>query len=215
MTYRTIGVMTVLGVVAGGALAEEILQIDTNNLGFQSLDEVGGAVPFDGESHTGAVSISFINESQINGVLIKDSPFGPFVPQGDFVGTLTDASFEITLDGGLVTGGSFFIEVDGADTYAGTIGASGGVDDTQTGFAIDGLTFGGTFSDDNFGGVDVSDWFNAQGFGNNLEGSFLAFKINPDDSGAGIADVDSFVIVPAPAAGVVLLAGLVAVRRRR
>lgn len=216
MTYRTTAVVAILGAFgASTALAEKILQIDTNDMAFQSLNDAGDAAPFDGESHTGAVSITKIDASEANAVLIKDSPFGPFVPQGDFVGILGDITFDITLDSGLVTGGSFSIELTSGDTYAGTIGASGHVDATQTGFTIDGLTLAGAFSGDDFGGVDVTEWFDAQGIGTNLEGSFLAFKINPDDTGAAIADIDSFVIVPAPAAGVVLLAGLVGMRRRR
>lgn len=216
MTIRTTAVVALLTAFGSStALAEKILQIDTNDMAFQSLDEVGAPVPFDGESHTGAVSITKILESEANAVLIKDSPFGPFIPQGGFSGVLTDITFDITLDGGMVTGGSFSIDLDTGDTYAGMIGASGHVDDTQTGFTIDGITFSGAFTDADFAGVDITDWFNAQGIGTNLEGSFLAFKINPDDTGAAIVDVDSFVIVPAPAASLVLLAGLAGMRRRR
>jgi len=220
MTNRIMIAVALSGLGAGTASAEKIMQIDMNDMSFQSLDEAGAPAPFGGESHTGAVEITFNAQSQIKAVLIKDQPFGPFVPQDDFNGILTDITYTISLDAGLVTGGSFAVDVDGGeggggDTYEGLIGASGHVDGTQTGFSIDGISLSGAFSDPDFGGVDATDWFAAQGVGDNLEGSFLAFKINPDEAGAGISDVDAFVVVPAPAGAIVLLAGLVGARRRR
>jgi len=59
--------------------------------------------------------ITFNAQSQIKAVLIKDQPFGPFVPQDDFNGILTDITYTISLDAGLVTGGSFAVDVDGGE----------------------------------------------------------------------------------------------------
>jgi hypothetical protein len=84
------------------------------------------------------------------------------------------------------------------------------------GFTIEGLTTGGHFSDGTFGTVDISDFFAGQQ-GGGLNGSFLSFRINPDATGTGFADVDAFVSnVPTPGTvGCLAVGALVALPRRK
>lgn len=205
--------------MAGSAAmaADPILQFDLNGLGYQALNSAGGASAFGGTSHTGSLVIfDSPPVSSLNGVLINANPPGPFVNQ-NFNGVLTDFLGTINMVGGTVTGGSVSIQVNGGggdpDTYTALIVPNSGTvrPFIGGGFTVEGLTFQGAFDDAVFGNVDVTTWFTSV-----LTGSFLQFNFIPTPAGSGFADMDIFVVAPAPGslAGLAV-AGLFAARRRR
>lgn len=198
------------------------LQFDINNLGFQSFNGAGQASAFGGLTHTGRLDLFDVPAlTELLAVSLRTG-VGPYVVQPGFTGVLTDMSMSIILTAGDVTGGSLSFDVNGGpggggDRYSANIGLGGEVTTyVGGGFKIDGLSLAGRFSDANFAGVPIADFFAAQG-GSFLPGDFLTFKIQPNATGAGNADTDIFVTnVPAPGSIACLgLAGLVCVRRRR
>jgi hypothetical protein len=208
----------VAGLAASVSAQVRTMQFDVNSLAFQAFagpNGTGGAAPFAGLTHTGSLVLQDQAAlSVLNDIAMQTGGIGnPFLPQS-FTGSLTDASVIINLSGGSVTGGTLMMEVGGSDTYSTTIGASGNVTTyVGGGFKIEGLTSGGTLTDADFAGVAVPDFFAQSG---SLAGSFLNFRIQPDAQGAGNADIDIFVTVPAPGSLALLgLGGLAAVRRRR
>jgi len=198
-----------LAAIAGAATAEatQVLQIDVN-----SLTATAGA-GF-GTGYTGTVDLTTNANSELAGILISGAGQA-------FSGELDSFAGSISLNNGMVDGGSFTVSVLEADmvtinTYTASIVSGEGQVNTQAGqgFSIDGLTFQGAFTSATFAGVDVSDWFNTQP----LSGSFIQFAFNPDAQGVDSdSDVDIFVAVPLPAGGAMAfagLAGLASVRRR-
>lgn len=218
------------GLAIGGAsasLATVTLQIDVNGLSAQSKDSGGANVAFGGVTHTGSVAMSNDGNSVVNSVgIVTGSSFAAAANGwtiNSFIGS-------ILLSGGLVTGGSVYLEVtDGTftDSFSATIAdtsASANPGKVETfaggGFTIDGLIFSGTFvdggADSKFAGYDVSQFLVSNGL---LTGSFLNFVFNPDGSGLDAnSDMDLFVVIPLPtSAGLASLglAGLAGTRRRR
>lgn len=195
--------------LAAPAMAQ-VLQFDVNTISYTILDGSGAPAAFGGEMHTGAVELS-LGRGRLPAVLIQDNPpSGPFELQMGFTGTLTGFDARLNLNNGEVTGGSLRLEVDSGDIYEANIDAIGNVEELLSGgFTIDYGTSGGSFSDLDFAGVDVSRWS-----GSDLPGLGLLFRFNPT-SPMGTADTDIFVI-PAPASVALLgLAGLAVARRRR
>lgn len=216
---RKIGFISIaaLGCAAIGvdsAQAVQVLQLDVNSITAQAQDAGGANVAFGGTTHTGSLEMGVDGNAELNDILLNGTSIGPAAGW-----SLSDYDGTIDLNNGMVTGGSFTVEVsDGVstDTYmADIVSGSGMVTTGATGFAIDGLTFNGFFSGSTFAGVDVSDWFTEQP----LQGSFLEFAFNPDAAGLdNDANVDIFVPVPLPtpaAMGAAGLIGLAGLRRRR
>ena len=208
--------------VASVATATQTLQMDLNGLEFQVKDASGANSAFGGLTHTGSVDLAFSTTwSQLVAILIRDGDSNPFVDMG-FNGTLVNFTGNIDLNAGMVTGGNLDVDI-GSDHYTTTlVDGSGNVDlYAGGGFTIDSRTFDGAFTDAMFGNVDVTDWFMAQGVGHALQGSLLQFNFDPNASGAGFADMDLFVVVPLPPAGLAGmatlagLAGIGYIRRRR
>ena len=206
---------TVLAAACGVASAQNVLQLDINGMGVQARDSAGVASAFGGTSHTGSVQLFFVPAiTGIAEVALRVPP-GPFLNQ-NFNGSLTSLVGTINLVNGFVMGGSLNVGVNGAgpdpDSYNTLIVPNSGQVKTFVGggFTIEGLTFNGLFDDASFGNVNVA------GFGAPLPGSFLQFNFAPAANGAGFADVDVFVVAPAPGTlGLIAGAGLLAARRRR
>lgn len=209
--------LVALSAAAGARAQNPILQLDLNGLGIHSRDSAGALVGFGGLTHTGSVEIFFAPAvSSLVGVFINPNPPGSFIDQG-FNGALTNIVGVISLVNGSVTGGSLSVEVNGAsadpDFYSALIVPNVGAVHTFVGggFTIEGLTFQGLFDDPSFGNVNVAPWMAGA-----LNGSFLQFNFSPNASGSGFADIDAFVVAPAPGSLVALAAGgLVLARRRR
>jgi uncharacterized protein (TIGR03382 family) len=193
-----------------------MMQMDINALSFQAMG-AAGPTAFGGLTHTGSLVLQeTLPTTILQDIAIQTGGIGnPFLSQS-FTGGLTDALFTINLNNGNVTGGSLMVHV-GSDMYTANIAPGGSVTTyVGGGFKIDALTLGGMFTDNNFAGVPIADFFAAQG-GGGLPGSFLNFRIIPNASGAGNADIDLFVSnIPAPGTAALLaMGGLVAFRRRR
>lgn len=213
--------LAAIGLSGSMAAADSTLQFDINAFAFQVRDGMGNNSPFAGLNHTGSVNFAAGANTQLD-LATRIGDGNPFIDQG-FSGSVSGFSGSIQLVNGVVSGGSLNLQVNGgADSYAASIVAGSGDVDTFAGggFTIDGLTFAGTLSDALFGNVDVSTWFNS---GNGaLTGSYLQFNFNPNAvTGAGFADMDAFVTVPLPTAGLAGMSGLAglmgvgALRRRR
>lgn len=219
MNGRNVAAVAAVGLAASVASATTTLQFDINQLGVQARNSSGGNSPFGGVTHTGSVHLSM--GPTILLAILRNSGAG-FADQ-HFSGSLTGLTGDINTVNGAVTGGSLSWTVNSGDTYSARIAAdSGHIAHTSSngGFTIDGLTFDGRFTDGSFGNVDVSDFFNRQG-ANGLGGSYLNFNFTLNQQGHGTADMDAFVTVPLPPAGLAGLGGLGAVaglsafRRRR
>ena len=209
----------VIASVASIASATPVLQFDVNSFGAQARNAANANVPFGGTTHTGNVQFS-LGSGVLNGIFIQTVQFGPFNNAGFAGSTLTGFTGQVNLNNGAVTGGSITMTISNGDSY--TCGITPGTGSVTTfvggGFKIEALTRQGFFNDAQFGNVNVSPWFNAQGAGG-LLGSLLQFNFNPNASGAASSDMDLFVdVVPLPAAGwmgLATLAGFAVVRRVR
>lgn len=208
--------------LAGAAAsATPVLQFDVNQFGIQAQNAANVNVPFGGLTHTGRLLFT-APAGTLNGIFIQSIPSGPFNNAGFAGFTLTSFTGQVTLNNGLVTGGSVTLTLNNGDFYTCNITPGSGAISTTTlpgGFKIEGLTRNGAFADSVFGNVNVAPWFNTQGFPGGLPGSFLEFNFSPNASGAGNSDMDLFVDVaplpPAAWAGLGTLAGVIAVRRLR
>lgn len=207
----------VLLAAAGAACATPTLQFDINAFHAQALNGAGQATPFGGTTHTGSLQFS-LGAGQLVGISTQTVANGPFQSAGFSGYSMTSFSGHVDLSNGQVTGGALLITLDNADTYTCQIrpGVGGVSNYVGGGFKIEGLTWGGAFSDAQFGNVDVSPWFNSQA-GAGLTGSFLEFNFLPNSDGAASSDMDLFVeAVPLPPSvwgGMAMLGGL-ALRRR-
>jgi MYXO-CTERM domain-containing protein len=212
--------VTMMGLAAPCALGQRTMQFDVNGLDFQARNSAGAPAPFGGVTHTGSFVLNdVIPPSLLVDLAIRAAPGAPFLAQPSQ--NMTDFTMVINLSSGNVTGGTLSIDINGGpsgggDRYSASLSAAGGVEPfVGGGFMIEGLSTTGMFSDALFGPIDIADFVEAEG-GAGLNGSFLAFRINPDATGAGNADIDAFVTAPTPGAAVCLgLGGLVALRRRR
>jgi len=214
-----------LAMLAGASMSvaqQRSLQFDINNLAFQAFNAGGQASPFGGVSHSGRLDL--FDDAVLTELLSVSLRVGnnPYQVQNSFTGVLSDMAMSISLAGGSVTGGTLSFDINGGpgsggDRYSATIGVGGAVSTyIGGGFKVEGLTFSGAFSDGDFSGVPIPDFFAAQG-GTFLPGDFIAFKIMPNANGAGQADTDIFVTnVPTPGSIACLgLAGIACFGRRR
>lgn len=223
MRFVTCGALSVGLALCAPVLATPTLQFDINSIGVQCINTGGAATnSFGGLTHTGSINFSLAGSTNLAGMFAQTVAGGTWANQ-NFAGSLSSLTGSITLVNGNVTGGSFNIGVNG-DTDAYTCLIQGGVGKVKSfiggGYTVQGLTFAGAFSDAQFGNVDVSSWFAANGA---LFGSFLEFNFDPDVNGAGFADMDIFVdstvpLPPAAWAGLGTMGVIAAsqwVRRRR
>ncbi len=211
-------------VLAAGSVASAtpVLQMDLNSFATQATNGGGANSAFGGLTHTGAVKFS-IGAGVLNGIFIQNVANGPFT-NANFAGfTLTNFTGQVNLNNGQVTGGNLTVTISNNDTYTANITPGSGAVSNYVGggFKIEALTGAGFFNDNQFGNVNVSPWFNAQGL-NGLIGSFLQFNFAPNAAGAASSDRDLFVDVPqlvplppAAWAGLATLGGAMIVRRIR
>ncbi|MEM9063998.1 MAG: hypothetical protein AAGB51_00745 [Planctomycetota bacterium] len=170
------------------------------------------------ESYTGSINYT-LGAGFLNSVEGSDSgAFGTFESAGDG-GTLTDFTGMLTFVSGNVTGGSFSWTNDTGDTITVDVVANAGsLNSTAgSGFAIDGLLIDFVFSDDMFGAVDASEFFD-MGTPLPATGDFLNLRLAGGMSGTADGEFQiSAQIIPAPTAAGLGLAGLagIATRRRR
>ena len=212
-------------VLAAGsaAWAAPVFHFDINGITVQATTAGSGTSAFGGLSHTGSLIFGFQpGASHIEGIDIQETIGG--APQHqNFTGSLTNFTGTVNLVDGHVTGGNFTVTA-GGDTYSADVVPNVGAVSNYVGggFKLEGLTFNGHFSDNTFGNIDVSQWFNVQNQLNGLIGSFLQFNWQPNANGFSNADMDIFVdVVPLPPAawtGLATLAGIGLtgyIRRRR
>ena len=128
-------------------------------------------------------------------------------------------TLDLTFDSGSITDGLLSLQIDqdaseNAYTALPVPTQGGSILDIGGNFAIGGLTFDGTF-DDALGtllGVDISSWGEAEP----VQGHFAVFGLQPDGQGFDPnADLDIFVLTPAPSGLAVLGMGLMLAGRRR
>ncbi len=210
------GVFTVLSCAAAGATlglcepasAAMMFQLDINSI------TVEAGEGFDGETHTGTLTLSGDEDSVLQAILIDAF-------SQDMDASFADLTGEIRLENGDVVGGLIEVTLTDGTGYAALVG--GGVGDVDThsgqGFQVDGLTELGAFDElengNEFGGVNVTPWMDARG---GIIGSFLLFSYEPDGSGID-TDVDlELYLRSVPAPGSVALGALAvgfASRRKR
>src|ERR1043166_1951255 len=171
---KTIGAAAAAILVTGTAAnADMVLHMDINSIHVQATNSAGLPSPFGGLSHTGAVNFSFQVGSSIIASIDTQNGSNPPVNQ-NFSGQLVNFTGSINLSSGMVTGGSLTTTINGNDQYSASVTPNVGAVTPYVGggFKIEGLTFNGHFTDNTFGNVDVSTWFNAQTI-SGLLGSFL------------------------------------------
>jgi hypothetical protein len=201
------------------AIAQErTLQFDVNNAQFQARS-VTGAPAMLSTSFTGSLTLGFVaGTTTLDMVAIRNAVSGDFQPQ-PFAGSLTGFNVVINLVNGFVDSGEIQLVVSGGDSYVAGVSSGGGGRLSSFiggGFFLDGLTFGGQFTDADFQGVAIPDFF-ANQQPNGLPGSFFNFKLTSNPQG-GNADIDIFVTnIPSPGSLALVAAGggLIARRRRR
>jgi hypothetical protein len=214
--FLLLAIAGVASAAAPAAAQVRMLQLDINALAFQAQNAAGAPAPFGGLTHTGTLVLQDdLPTSVLNDIAIQSGGSGPFLPQS-FTGSLGTTLVTINLSNGNVTGGSMSVNV-GSDSYSANFNAVGSVAlFVGGGFQIEGLSSGGMFSGPSFAGVAIPDFF-ANQVGGGLPGAYLNFRIQPNTSGAGFADLDVFVSnIPAPGALLLLaLGGITALHRRR
>lgn len=199
------------------AIASAELQFDVNSISTRISSNSTGQVF--GEDFTGSLRLGHDDDSILAGILI-DGAYQAFdSARTDGEGwALSHFSAKINIENGDVVGGYVFLEVerflDGrsageVNTYDADIVAGIGQVNEQAGqgYAIDGITINGMFSDATFAGIDIGRWFGLQP----LIGSFLNFSFDPGQNPFGTDDnshIDIFVTVPLPTSAFLGLAGV-------
>jgi len=164
---------------------ETDLQLNLSGVTIQAENASGTMnVPFTSSSFSGKLVFGSSNSSTL--AVGIDS-----TPQSSYNGTIIGFNGEVTLSSGKIAGGQMSVLVQNPDTSVdvysyNVVNNSGSVSRPASpsafasqGYSLSGLTSDGLLSDANFGGVDVSTWFNQQP----LEGSFLQFNYHPDSAG--------------------------------
>lgn len=214
--YLTVVVASVA--LTAPASAQLTLALDINGFQYAFVDSAGSA-RFDGARHTGVMewSAASANARVVEARMGDSGPFG-LLHEVELGARLVSLEGTVELHEGRVEGGSFIIKIDSGDSYAAEFSRGGLTALSSGGYVLDGLTFAGAFSDDDFGDIDVRA-FSAM----DLPGLAVVLRMDPMRSGDGTgnADLEVFVMVPLPpaaAAGLVTLTGMIGftwLRRRR
>ncbi len=203
-----------LGAGAPLALADvTTLEIDVNALSAQasgplSEDFTGTLQLFNTAQNTDA-------NAQILDLLIDGARQNtPGASNDEFSLTL-----DLTFDSGSITDGLLSLQID-QDASENTYIAlplpvtDGSIIDIGGNFAVGGQTFDGTFNDalGTLLGVDISPWGSAEP----VEGHFAILGLQPDGQGFDSnADLDIFMVTPAPSGLAALGMGMMLLSRRR
>ena len=228
LSFASVAGLAGVAVLSAPALASSVLkfEFDVNSITIQATDAQGNASAFGGVNHTG--NLVFSNDADstlaigINGA-----------SQPSFNASFLCMNGHISYVNGVSTGGSMNIKVlnpdSSTDTYSFLVAPGdpvarplGAISFSLLGYQFDSNTLQGNFSDANYGGVDVSPWFNAQPQVG-LAGAFFQLKYAPDERGFSDQsdvdiDVNTPVGVPLPstaAAGCALIGVLALGQRRR
>ena len=195
------------------------------------------AAPFTGTIRLGGTFGAFSPGLRANpgAALVNINNQGPTYPFPFPGGTTVPGEWfgQINLVNGQVAAGSFIrIQLSGAfagDFYQANVNPASGVFVAAgpSTWNLQAQTITGAFSGPTFGGVNVSQWFNQQGVGNNLFGSLINIGSN---SGGGSStapaglfsmELTTTAVIPLPAAAwagmgtLSALGGLAALRRRK
>lgn len=222
-----------LVIAAPAARADSIqeLQLDINSITIQATNLQGGNTAFGGAHHTGMLVFTMDGDSTIG--LSLDG-----VAQNSFNAVFFGLSGQITFVDGQSQGGSMTVMVknlsdSSVDTYSFDIAAGscltrpiGQSSFHLLGFQLDADTQAGHFNDNNYGGTNITPFYNAQN-PDGLFGAFFQLKYVPNANGYSnaadidlltVAEVPSFsqpVPLPSSAVGGLGLAGLLAVAQWR
>lgn len=220
--------------LAGTVNAADVLDYDVNNLKAVATDAGGGFSGFS-DTFSGTLTLSEVaGTSEVDAFdIIRGASWdqstgtatgGTTTSQDIGTWALVDFDVTMTFVGGALTAGTIDFEIShgfGAnDTYSADLfdltGRAAIVDLGGGTFNIKVGTENGTFSDSDFGGVDISDWTGSNG---ELFGSVLEFQFVPGSDGIDEnADIELLVVIPAPHAalwGLAGLGGMAFFRRRR
>lgn len=184
------------------ASAQLTLAIDVQGIDYQFRD-AGGNAAFGGVTHTGTLEWSGAAAQTADTRIGSDGRFGVLAPVTQSV-PLRDFTGELTFSGGLLVGGFVSMTLDNAEEHQYTTWIKPGTGSltasNNMGYSVDGLTLNGAFSSAAWGDLDVTPWYDAQG-GGALPGAFFQFRFWPNPQAAGNADIETYVMVPLPAAG--------------
>jgi len=210
------GVRTLMAcAAAGGALGlcgPALAAMTTLHLDLNSITVTAGG-GFDGETHTGQLSIGMDGDSDVFRIEIDG------VDQA-MSAALSGLDGSIWLENGQVVGGSFLVTMSDGASYETVVGSGAGDVGSQhgQGFMVDGLTGFGGFEElvagKDFAGVDVSPWLEPRG---GLDGSFLLFGFGPDAQGFDDdANLELYLTaVPAPGSVALGSMGIAFANRRK
>jgi len=179
-----------LGLVLTGSAAfagavETDLHLNAASITIQARN-VGNTmnVAFNSATFTGALVFGLDSDSSMSVAIDSTN-------QANFAGTIIGLNGTVNLTSGQITSGMMSVLVQNPDSsvdqYAyDVVTGSGSVSRPSQpsafaiqGYSLSGLTSDGIFTDANFGGVDISSWFNQQP----VEGSFLQFNYHPNAAG--------------------------------
>lgn len=242
--------------LAGGAASAQEVRISTSPIFgsgtfFAGLYDAGGnltnvpaaavgnnpASPFTGTVRLGGTFGAFSPGLKANpgAALVNINNQGPAYPFPFPGGTTVPGEWfgQVNLVNGQVAPGSFIrIELSGAfagDFYQASVNPTSGVfvaAGANT-WNLQAQTISGAFSGPTFGGVNVSQWFNEQGVGNNLFGALINIGSNSGGNsttapiGLFTVELTTTAVIPLPAAAwagmgtLSALGGLAALRRRK
>ena len=213
---QTLAIITAAG-LSSSALADHVLQIDTNALSAEADSAFSDTYTGDFRVFNTASTPDTDGDAEILDVLINGAA------QGTGGATASEFYFEMNIEfsAGKIVSGDVTVKVDQSgseNTYTAALAPTASVAIQDVGglgiiFNIGGLTFAGAFASPTgtFLGVDISPWGNAQP----VPGRFSEIAFIPDSSNNDSdTDVDVF-IIPLPSGAALASIGLMGMLARR
>lgn len=210
-------IVAVCGVaVACSAVSAQVLRLSVDGLKAIPLDGIGLPTTFGGAGHMGMLKFSSDEDTAFEGVFKQPKGGGPFAFAGGAgVPILTNST--LATDGAcVVTGSTNFLDIPGQVSFSALILPCTGsvVQDPQGGYMSTVLIATAFFGQPVFCGVDVSEWFSLQG-NDGLNGWLEVRTDLAVGASEGAAELDVYLVIPAPASAALWLAGVAALGRRR